>query len=189
MEFSLPSHRLDFGRNPHFLSGISNFASFPLQTTHIDCQPWYSPKQNTTTTTHGDKNEKRSSRSLLCAKNLLCKVLAGRQGRALVVIINSTTLTYQTCSKHAAEERKSLFLHEGRNNEHHLWSFFLQFCWHLHFLLSRPGRLRPQWCPLGRCLEFCIFLLCGSTFYPLMISNDEVIYVFCNIRYLLKSWT
>ena len=123
MEFSLLSHRLDFGRNPHFLSGISNFASFPLQTALIDCQPWFSPKQNTTTTTHGDKNEKRSSRSLLCAKNLLCNVLAGRQGRALVVIINSTTLTYQTCSKHAAEEGKSLFLHEGRNNEHHLWSF------------------------------------------------------------------
>ena len=124
MEFSLLSHRLDFGRNSHILSVISNFASFPLQTTHIDCQPWYSPKQNTTTTHMATK---RSSRSLLCAKNLLCKVLAGRQGRALVVIINSTTLTYQTCSKHAVEERKSLFLHEGRNNEHHLWSFFFSF--------------------------------------------------------------
>ena len=106
MDLSLFSHPIDFGQNPDSFVRDIKFRNFLLQMALIDCQPWFSPKQNTTTTTHGDKNEKRSSRSLLCAKNLLCNALAGRLGRALVVIINSTTLTYQTCSKHAAEERK-----------------------------------------------------------------------------------
>ena len=165
MEFSLPSHRLDFGRNPHFLSGISNFASFQLQTALIDCQPWYSTKQNTTTTTHGDKNEKRSSRSLLCAKNLLCKVLAGRQGRALVVIINSTTLTYQTCSKHAAEERKSLFLHEGRNNEHHLWSFSALL--KLKFSIPQAGAVETTMMSTWQVFGILYFFVMWLNFLPI----------------------
>ena len=40
-------------------------------------------------------------------------MLAGRLGRALVVIINSTTLTYQTSSKHEAEEEKAYFYMKG----------------------------------------------------------------------------